>query len=254
MKKRLFTGTVLIVLLMEAFFTTNLFSADYDLAGTWNYTISGNWAIGDLGCNPGPDASGTCTISQTGDTFTFAYNSGVVCSPPESCTFEGDVAGSVYTCSTTDIVDDENGSVTSIIVFTASSTTSAGGSGSSLYTHPTDDWACSWGSNIALTKPEEQPQPSQYILTVTTVGPGTVTLNPSGGIYNAGTQVQLTAVPDPSEEFSSWGGDLSGFDNPATITMDSNKSVQATFTTASDNDNDSGGGGGGGCLIDTLRY
>jgi len=69
------------ILLIVLFSATNLYSATYDLTGTWNYTLSGNWAQGDIGCSPGPAASGTCTITQTVDTFTFAYTSGVVCDP-----------------------------------------------------------------------------------------------------------------------------------------------------------------------------
>jgi hypothetical protein len=65
--------------------------------------------------------------------------------------------------------------------------------------------------------------------------------------------VQLTAVPDSFAEFSGWSGDLSGSDNPATITMDSDKNVTATFMTDSDNDGGgNGGGGGGGCFISIL--
>jgi len=121
MKKFLFIGMLMFVCLFPA---KSLFSATLELTGTWDYTLSNNWAVGGIQCNPGPDASGTCTIEQTGDTFTFAFTSGVVCSPSESCTFEGTINGSVYTGSTTDTVDDEGGSVTSVIVFTASSATS----------------------------------------------------------------------------------------------------------------------------------
>jgi len=249
--KKNYLFSIVLILLFSA---TNLYSATYDLSGTWSYTLSGNWAQGDIGCNPGTAASGTCTIAQTGDTFTFAYTSGVVCDPAEACTFSGAVTGNAYTCSTTDIVDDEGGSVTSTIIFTAASVTSAAGSGNSLYTHPTGEWSCSWGSTISLTKPGEQPQPGQYILTVITSSSGAVTLDPPGGIYNAGTQVQLTAIPDLSESFSNWSGDLSGTDNPASITMDSDKSVQANFSSDSDDDDDNGGGGGGGggCFISTM--
>jgi hypothetical protein len=80
-----------------------------------------------------------------------------------------------------------------------------------------------------LTKSDEPPQPDQYVLIVTAIGQGTVSLDPPGGIYYAGIQVQLTAVPDASAEFSSWSGDISGLVNPTIITMDSDKSVQATF-------------------------
>jgi len=149
MKNFLFIGMLLFV---SFFHAKDLFSATFDLSGTWNYALSDNWAVGGINCNPGLDASGTCTIDQTGDTFTFAFISGVVCSPPESCTFEGTVSGSVYTCSTTDTVDDEGGSVTINILFTASSTTSASGTGNSRYTHPSELWECNWGNSISLTR------------------------------------------------------------------------------------------------------
>ncbi|NIM17120.1 MAG: M28 family peptidase [Candidatus Aminicenantes bacterium] len=71
--------------------------------------------------------------------------------------------------------------------------------------------------------------PPQYTLTVNTVGQGTVSLNPPGGVYDAGTVVTLTATPDSGWLFSNWGGDLTGSTNPTTITMNSNKTVTATF-------------------------
>ena len=71
--------------------------------------------------------------------------------------------------------------------------------------------------------------PGQYILAYNVVGNGSVTLNPPGGIYNAGVVVQLTANPDSGWTFSGWSGDLSGSANPASITMDGYKSVTATF-------------------------
>jgi uncharacterized repeat protein (TIGR02543 family) len=71
--------------------------------------------------------------------------------------------------------------------------------------------------------------PPQYTLTTNVVGNGTITLNPPGGVYDAGTVVTLTAIPDSGWLFSSWSGDLSGSTNPTTITMNSNKNVTATF-------------------------
>ena len=41
--------------------------------------------------------------------------------------------------------------------------------------------------------------------------------------------VELTAVADAGWQFSGWSGDLTGADNPATITMDGDKSVAAIF-------------------------
>lgn len=68
-----------------------------------------------------------------------------------------------------------------------------------------------------------------YSLTVNSAG-GTVTLSPDGGSYDNGTVVTLTPVPNTGYAFSSWSGDLTGSDNPATITMDGNKTVTANFT------------------------
>lgn len=70
----------------------------------------------------------------------------------------------------------------------------------------------------------------QYTLDVSTVGPGSVTLNPPGGAYSSGTIVTLTANPSSGFQFSGWSGALSGLTNPATITMDGDKSVAATFS------------------------
>lgn len=59
---------------------------------------------------------------------------------------------------------------------------------------------------------------------------GSIVLAPPGGVYSAGTVVTLTPVDDFGFNFSSWSGDLTGSQSPATITMDSDKSVTANFT------------------------
>ncbi|MCG3118584.1 MAG: hypothetical protein ALAOOOJD_00804 [bacterium] len=92
----------------------------------------------------------------------------------------------------------------------------------------TVDWAM-----VALEiKPLGAP-PTQYTLNMSTVGSGGVALNPAGGVYAAGTEVTLTATPSVGFQFSGWSGDLTGSTNPATITMNSNKTVTATFTAVS---------------------
>ena len=68
-----------------------------------------------------------------------------------------------------------------------------------------------------------------YTLDVTTVGQGSVTLNPTGGTYTEGTVVTITANPDTGWHFSGWSGDLSTMTNPVTLTMDGNQIVTATF-------------------------
>ena len=72
----------------------------------------------------------------------------------------------------------------------------------------------------------------QYSLTTSATN-GTISLNPAGGTYNAGTVVTLTAAPAAGYVFSGWSGDLTGTTNPATLTMNSNKSVTANFTAPS---------------------
>jgi uncharacterized repeat protein (TIGR02543 family) len=71
--------------------------------------------------------------------------------------------------------------------------------------------------------------PTQYSLTVSVVGSGSVTKVPDQASYASGTVVTLTAVPDIGWSFSAWSGALSGSTNPTTITMDSDKAVTATF-------------------------
>ena len=49
------------------------------------------------------------------------------------------------------------------------------------------------------------------------------------GLYNYGTVLELTAVPNEGYVFDSWSGDVSSTDNPLTITMDSDKNITALF-------------------------
>jgi arabinoxylan arabinofuranohydrolase len=58
---------------------------------------------------------------------------------------------------------------------------------------------------------------------------GSVILTPPGGAYAPGTSVKVTAKSDLGYAFDGWNGDLSGSTNPATIKMDADKSVTASF-------------------------
>ena len=66
-------------------------------------------------------------------------------------------------------------------------------------------------------------------LTVTVVGPGTVTKTPDQTLYLDGTQVQLAANPEPGAVFLGWSGDVNSSDAAVGLTMDSDKNVTATF-------------------------
>ncbi|UCG12397.1 MAG: fibronectin type III domain-containing protein [Deltaproteobacteria bacterium] len=81
--------------------------------------------------------------------------------------------------------------------------------------------------------------PITYDLSVNIEGSGSVVLNPSGGTYNAGTVVTLTASGVGDGVFTGWSGALTGVDNPKTITMDSDKNVTAKFIEVVEGDPDS---------------
>jgi hypothetical protein len=69
---------------------------------------------------------------------------------------------------------------------------------------------------------------ASYALTITAVN-GSVTKSPNAVTYDSGTVVSLTPIPSNNYHFSGWSGALTGTTNPATITMNSDKSVTAGF-------------------------
>ena len=98
----------------------------------------------------------------------------------------------------------------------------------------------------------------QYTLTIVAGTGGTTNPTPGSHTYDSGAQVSITATPSSGYQFSGWSGDASGTSNPTTITMDSDKSVTASFSAT---DSSGGGGssagdsdGGGMCFIATATY
>ena len=75
-------------------------------------------------------------------------------------------------------------------------------------------------------------QAPTYSLTVTVNPPagGSVSRDPDLASYELGSVVQLTAVPADGWAFAGWSGDLEGTANPATLVIDEDPSVTATFT------------------------
>jgi uncharacterized repeat protein (TIGR02543 family) len=72
----------------------------------------------------------------------------------------------------------------------------------------------------------------EYPLTINIEGEGTIAEEVVQGKttdYESGTNVELTANPADGWTFTGWEGDLTGSDNPATITMDVAKEVTAVF-------------------------
>jgi hypothetical protein len=63
-------------------------------------------------------------------------------------------------------------------------------------------------------------------------GPGgSLTVTPMKLNYALGETVTLAPLASPQSVFLGWTGDLSGSDNPATLTMDKNKTLRARFAT-----------------------
>ncbi len=69
-----------------------------------------------------------------------------------------------------------------------------------------------------------------YSLSVNIIGNGTVILDPSGGLYLAGTEVTLTASPEEGYQFDGWSGDVSGSDSTTIVVIDTDKTIEANFS------------------------
>jgi hypothetical protein len=73
------------------------------------------------------------------------------------------------------------------------------------------------------------------MLTVTKTGTGAVKVNgteqplPWSGEFPRGSEVTLEAVADGADSFVEWSGDVTGSENPVTVTMDHDNAVTANF-------------------------
>jgi uncharacterized repeat protein (TIGR02543 family) len=73
---------------------------------------------------------------------------------------------------------------------------------------------------------------TSYTLTTSATN-GTVTKTPNQTTYTSGQTVSLKATPNTGYTFTGWSGALTGTTNPATLVMNSNKSVTANFAATS---------------------
>jgi len=111
--------------------------ATFNLTGTWIYSMS-NLTVQGV-CPVGSPVTENCTITQTNNSFTLVSSAG---------SYSGIVSGPEYSGATTPtVVDDEGGVATNYITVTASSETSASGTGSSVYAHPSGD-QCVWTYDV----------------------------------------------------------------------------------------------------------
>ena len=91
-----------------------------------------------------------------------------------------------------------------------------------------DDFELSTSDTVTITLTQS------FTLSVNSAGPGSVTLDPPGGVYPAGTSVTVSALPDADSAFLGWSGDLTGTANPETVVVSADTSATASFATLYD--------------------
>ncbi len=89
----------------------------------------------------------------------------------------------------------------------------------------------SWG-NLTEAIIDPNSLPAAYTLVVNTPADGDswVSRAPDQSSYASGTTITLKANPEAGWSFQGWSGDLKGSDNPATVIVDADKVVNASFT------------------------
>jgi hypothetical protein len=85
-----------------------------------------------------------------------------------------------------------------------------------------------------------------YTVSVSSTPANSGSVSPNGGTYDEGKEVTLAATPAEYYKFNGWSGDTSGSSDHVTITVDSNKTIVASFvklTYAVQTQVDASGGG-----------
>jgi uncharacterized repeat protein (TIGR02543 family) len=86
-------------------------------------------------------------------------------------------------------------------------------------------YVCTWHGVFSYSMSS-----SHTLTTVTSPSAGgSVVRSPNAVSYTAGTTATLTATPATGYSFTGWSGDLSGTKNPEIVTMDTDKTVTASF-------------------------
>ena len=98
----------------------------------------------------------------------------------------------------------------------------------------------SWGGDVSSTEnPLSVRMDSDISITATFVevptfsliatADGNGTISPASGTFSEGEDVIVTATPDQGWRFDHWSGDVSGTENPVTVTMNADKIIVAHF-------------------------
>jgi len=98
------------------------------------------------------------------------------------------------------------------------------------------DWNGASGLCLEYTVPDQDDfligrYIAQYRLIryVQPAGLGSITADPEGEWFNKGTELAVTAVPNPNVSFIQWKGNLSGTENPTMLVMDGPRTIRAQF-------------------------
>ena len=84
-------------------------------------------------------------------------------------------------------------------------------------------------ANTTVTATFTEDAAPTYTLSVTSNGDGTVSRDPDQPDYAEGSSVELTATPNAGSYFVGWSGDLSGAQNPVSVSVNSNMNITADF-------------------------
>ncbi len=148
--------------------------------------------------------------------------------------------GTIYTLTTPTTT---GGSVSGAGTYTSGQVVTVTASPATGYTFSSWSGDCTGTSTTCtLTMNANKTATANFTQTPTTTFMLTAAKSPStGGVisgidaastaFPSGTAVTLTAVPNSDYTFSSWSGDCSGTSSTCTLTMNSNKSATANFTT-----------------------
>ena len=69
----------------------------------------------------------------------------------------------------------------------------------------------------------------EYTLSIEQEGSGTVSVDPEGPVYTAGTRISVEARGTDGYRFTGWDGDFEGNDNPLVFVIDRNLDLKVTF-------------------------
>jgi pectate lyase len=147
---------------------------------------------------------------------------------PQTFTLTTNVSGSGTVTRNPNAASYASGTVVTLTATPASGFQFSGWSGD--LTGSTNPATITMNANKTVTATFTAVGAGPFTLSIAISGSGTVTRSPNQATYPNGTVVTLTATAASGFQFQGWSGNLAGSSNPTTITMNSNKSVTATFT------------------------